>query len=222
MENRPTVPIILMMLSDWGWSIVCDGSIVGNGRPNAIAGYGYIILRDGFPVALGGGPLHAPTSNNRAELTAMIVPLAYLIKTHKVKRVKVISDSQYVVNGVSQWLARWIRHGKLDSGEIKNPDLWYQVKGLIKLTNISVSWVRGHEGHPANELADYLANHCRKKIQFLHVNIAQDKLVPLTKSMNNYKILPKKIVDESVQLLLESWGPDSNRYKDFNKFEVSV
>jgi ribonuclease HI len=97
------------------------------------------------------------TTNNRMELTAAIEGLRSLPESHPAR---VLSDSQYVVNGVSLWLPRWKANGwrKSDRKPVENVDLWQTLDELLSLRPISWEWVRGHAGHPMNTDADMLAN----------------------------------------------------------------
>ena len=97
------------------------------------------------------------TTNNRMELTAAIRALAALRRNCKVQ---LYTDSQYVRNGITDWIRQWKRRGWLtaDRKPVKNVDLWQALE--IELANHVVEWhwVRGHSGDPGNERADRLAN----------------------------------------------------------------
>ena len=69
------------------------------------------------------------------------------------------TDSQYLRDGVTKWIAGWKRNGwkTADKKKVKNQDLWERLDGLIKLHDIEWRWVKGHAGHPENERADELA-----------------------------------------------------------------
>jgi len=98
------------------------------------------------------------TTNNRMELMAVILAYQGLEKGQKAT---IYTDSQYVRNGLNNWLSGWIKKGWLNSTgkEVKNKDLWQQ---LVKLRDINkgvkVEWIRAHNGHKYNERADALAN----------------------------------------------------------------
>ena len=74
--------------------------------------------------------------------------------------VEIHTDSQYVMLGVTEWLAGWKRRGwkTADKKPVKNVDLWQRMDELVRAHNIAWFWVRGHNGHPENERADALAN----------------------------------------------------------------
>lgn len=129
--------------------IYCDGS----GRDSGPGGYG-VILRYGESEKELSGFEPASTSQ-RMELTAAIRGLEAL---HKPRRVRVFSDSQYLVRGMSEWLQGWIRTGRLETPDaLKNQDLWQRLALLSANHEVDWEWVRGHDGHPFNERCDRLA-----------------------------------------------------------------
>lgn len=99
----------------------------------------------------------ADTTNNRMELTAVIRALEALKRP---SRVKLYTDSLYVMKGISQWVHDWKRRGWLtaDKKAVKNIDLWKELDALAARHEIEWHWVKGHAGHPENERADRLAN----------------------------------------------------------------
>lgn len=101
------------------------------------------------------------TTNNRMELSAVIEGLRTL-KGTKRWRVLVVSDSEYVINGLTQWIKGWIandwrRGNKPSSKPVKNADLWQTLQALVEKHEMSYEHVRGHTGHPQNERCDELA-----------------------------------------------------------------
>jgi len=125
----------------------------GSGRDSGPGGYG-VILRFGEHEKELSGYEPASTSQ-RMELTAAIRGLEALKSP---KRVRVYSDSQYLVRGMSEWLQGWIRSGRLETPDaLKNQDLWQQLAALSSLHQIDWKWVRGHDGHYFNERCDRLA-----------------------------------------------------------------
>ena len=106
----------------------------------------------------GGDP---KTTNNRMELVAVIEGLQAL-KGSKRRRVHLVSDSEYVINGLTQWIEGWIANGwrrgkKATSPPVKNSDLWQRLYALTRQHDMSYEHVRGHAGHPENEECDRLA-----------------------------------------------------------------
>ncbi len=97
------------------------------------------------------------TTNNRMELTAAIMALEALKKPC---HVILTTDSQYVMNGITQWLEGWKLKGwkTANRKQVKNVDLWQRLDAVRNKHEIDWEWVRGHSGHPENERADELAN----------------------------------------------------------------
>jgi len=131
--------------------IFCDGACSGNPGPG---GFG-AILRSGRTVKELSGSAPA-TTNNRMELTAAITALEALKRPCSVV---LTTDSQYLVKGMREWLAGWIRKGWVNSKKepVLNRDLWERLDALAKVHTIDWRWVRGHNGHPENERCDELA-----------------------------------------------------------------
>ena len=91
------------------------------------------------------------------EMTAAIVALKHLQEPCEIK---LTTDSQYVVKGVTEWMKGWIRNGwKTASRQpVKNQELWQELHKLNQRHTITWIWVKGHNGHPENERCDQLAN----------------------------------------------------------------
>jgi len=143
-------------VSDWV-EIYSDGACKGNpGR----GGWGALLRYKGVEKELCGG--EANTTNNRMELTAIIRGLEALTRS---SRVRVVTDSQYVKQGITQWIVRWRDNGwrTADKQPVKNRDLWERLDALLGRHQVEWAWVRGHAGHPENERADRLANQGVKK-----------------------------------------------------------
>ncbi|GHE04636.1 ribonuclease H [Defluviimonas sp. 20V17] len=133
-----------------------DGACSGNPGPG---GWGVLMqaVTDGAVVKerelCGGEP---DTTNNRMELLAAINALEALSRASDVT---IITDSAYVKNGITEWLAGWKRRGwKIASGKpVKNADLWQRLDAARSRHRVRWEWVKGHAGHPENERADALA-----------------------------------------------------------------
>ena len=97
------------------------------------------------------------TTNNRMELTAVIRGLEALKRPCAVR---IVTDSQYVKQGITQWINRWRRNGwrTADKRPVKNRDLWERLDALLDGHQVEWTWVKGHAGHAGNERADRLAN----------------------------------------------------------------
>ena len=129
-----------------------DGACRGNpGR----GGWGAVLRFRGREREIHGGARQ--TTNNRMELTAVIMALKELKKPC---RVRITTDSQYVLKGVTEWLAGWKRRNWKTAAKkpVLNQDLWREFDRIADEHEISWQWVRGHSGHPENERADQLAN----------------------------------------------------------------
>jgi len=133
-------------------TIYTDGACRGNPGPG---GWGAILVTEGREKELWGGELL--TTNNRMELTAAIRGLEALKRRCSVA---VYTDSQYVRNGIREWLAQWKARGwkTADKKAVKNQDLWEALDRLVGGHDIEWHWVKGHAGHEGNERADRLAN----------------------------------------------------------------
>ncbi len=138
--------------------IYTDGACSGNPGPG---GWGALLRYRGRERTLSGA--EANTTNNRMELMAAIKALESLKRPCKVT---LFTDSVYVQKGISEWLRNWKRRGwkTADKKPVKNADLWRRLDAAAEAHDIRWRWVRGHSGHPENELVDALA---RKAIQTL-------------------------------------------------------
>jgi ribonuclease HI len=97
------------------------------------------------------------TTNNRMELLAAIEALRALKRP---SRVRITTDSQYVRQGVTEWVKRWKANGwkTTQKQPVKNKDLWEALTLLAEAHEIEWCWVKGHSGHPENDLVDATAN----------------------------------------------------------------
>jgi ribonuclease HI len=131
--------------------IYTDGACEGNPGPG---GYAAIVDRGGKRTEITGRAER--TTNNRMELLAVIAGLRAL---EEPASVRVVTDSQYVANGMRSWIHNWRRKGwKTASGApVKNRDLWEELDNLSAKHQLRWEWIRGHDGHPENERADALA-----------------------------------------------------------------
>jgi ribonuclease HI len=132
--------------------VYTDGACKGNPGPG---GWGALLRAGAHERELCGGE-HA-TTNNRMELTAVIRALEALKRP---ARVEVYTDSEYVKNGITEWLPNWKRRGwkTADRKPVKNVDLWQALEAAAARHEVHWHWVRGHAGHAENERADALAN----------------------------------------------------------------
>ncbi|MEW5792079.1 MAG: ribonuclease HI [Pseudomonadota bacterium] len=132
--------------------VFTDGACRGNPGPGAWAA----LLRwgDREKELAGFEPM---TTNNRMELMA---PIKALESLNRACRVRVTTDSQYVRNGITQWIHNWKRRGwrTADNKPVKNQELWERLDELARQHHVEWHWVKGHNGHDENERVDQLAN----------------------------------------------------------------
>jgi ribonuclease HI len=137
--------------------IFADGACSGN--PGA-GGYGVILRSGDREKELSG--CEPMTTNNRMELTAVIKALEALKKQCNVR---IVTDSNYVVQGITSWITQWRKNNWTNSQkqQVMNKDLWMKLSDLSALHTIQWKWVRGHDGHAENERCDALARQAIKK-----------------------------------------------------------
>ena len=138
-----------------------DESCLGNGRAGPTPGGagGLIELRTRAGIQRRDFYLADPdTTNNRMALEGATEALRILAAKGKRLRVLIVSDSEYLVKGMREWMPRWAARGwKKQGGPIENLELWQALAGAATLHDAQWSWVRGHRGHPKNEYANDLA-----------------------------------------------------------------
>lgn len=139
-----------------------DGGCHGNPGPGgwaAVLAYGKHVRE-----ISGGVPA---TTNNRMELQAAIEALRLLKESCEID---FHTDSQYVRNGIGEWIAGWKRNGWLTSAKqpVKNAGLWRELDAATSRHKIRWHWVKGHAGHPENERCDQLANEAIARVKAQH------------------------------------------------------
>jgi ribonuclease HI len=137
--------------------IFTDGACSGNPGPG---GWAALIRNRGDERILSGGA-HG-TTNNRMEIMAAIVALESL---NGPRKVRLVTDSQYLQLGITEWIKNWKKRGWLTSGRkpVKNLDLWQRLDNAAARHEIEWEWVRGHNLHVENELVDEAARKAMKK-----------------------------------------------------------
>ena len=128
-------------------TLYVDGACRGN---PGLGGWGaYVITENGEHKLFGGEP---NTTNNRMELSAAIEGIAFCPMEAKIV---IWTDSIYVKRGITEWIQGWKKKNWKD---VKNPDLWKKLDATCQNREIEWNWIKGHSGHPGNEMADHLAN----------------------------------------------------------------
>ena len=138
-----------------------DESCLGNGRvgDNPGGAGGLIEVRSRNQIQRRDFYTHSPaTTNNRMALTGAITALRLLAAKGKRLQVLMVSDSEYLVKGMREWVPGWAGRGwTRKTGPIENLSLWQDLAAAARLHDVQWTWVRGHRGHPKNEYANDLA-----------------------------------------------------------------
>lgn len=139
--------------------IYTDGACKGN---PGIGGWGVLMRYGNHEKTLKGAESH--TTNNRMELTAAIEALK------AVKRpcfILLYTDSNYVKTGITEWIVNWKKRNwkTAQNKPVQNADLWQTLDELAQMHDIQWQWIKGHSGHPGNEMADQLANQAIAELQ---------------------------------------------------------
>ena len=144
--------------------IFTDGACRGNPGPG---GWGALLRYGGNEREVWGGEVD--TTNNRMELTAAIEALRALRHSCEVK---LTTDSVYVRDGITKWLANWERNGWRTAAKkpVKNKELWQALSAEVTRHDVKWFWVKGHSGHPENERADQLANRAIDELELDHAS----------------------------------------------------
>ena len=144
--------------------IYTDGGCSGNPGPG---GWAFAVAREkngkeAITTKSGGSPA---TTNNQMELTAVIEALLFVKNEYKDCRVVLLTDSQYVKNGITNWILNWLKNGwRTSAGKpVKNKEYWIRLKELTDFVSVEWMWVKGHAGVELNELCDSLV---RKEMDF--------------------------------------------------------
>lgn len=131
----------------------------GSCEPNPGTG-GFAVIKDMEVCVLGGEPTGAPTTNIRMEGLAIIAAL----KDAAGAECQIFTDSEFWINVITKWSLPWEENGwKKKGGEIKNLDIVQEACSLYRGSKATLTWVRGHNNDPGNELADEWANKARQQ-----------------------------------------------------------
>jgi ribonuclease HI len=141
-----------------------DGACSGNPGPG---GWAFILTHPASGKTVESWGAEAHTTNNRMELVGVIEGLSSLKRPCQVE---VVTDSQYVAKGISEWLPKWKRQGwQRKEGRtfkpVSNVDLWQKLDSLLNMHEVRVTHVLGHQGHPENEACDRMAVAAIKRLK---------------------------------------------------------
>jgi len=139
------------------YQIYTDGSCLRN--PEGPGGWSFVVVGpEGAEITRGAGG-EAVSTNNRMELTAAIQALKAAAALPAGSKIQIVSDSQYVVKGISEWITGWKKRQwrTADKKPVKNDDLWRALDDLNGRIKVTWKWVRGHDGNHWNEICDELA-----------------------------------------------------------------
>ena len=131
--------------------LITDGACIGNPGPG---GWAFILRYGGHRREMSGS--EPETTNNRMELTAAIRGLSAITEPCEVE---VITDSEYVKNGITKWIHGWKRNGWKNSSKkpVVNQDLWTELDQLVATHRMEWTWTKGHANHEDNNRCDELA-----------------------------------------------------------------
>lgn len=159
-------------LKDNGFAVYSDGACRGNPGPGS---WGMVAQNSKGEVLFFDSGVEEDTTNNRMELQGAIEGLLCLLEYFEKNslpnstEVRLVSDSKYVLDGISKWVPGWKARGwkKADKKVPENVERWKKLDEVVaEFTNIDYEWVRGHQGHPQNEYCDQLANEALDKEGF--------------------------------------------------------
>ena len=133
--------------------VYTDGACKGNPGPG---GWGVYIIQDSEEIELFDG--NPNTTNNQMEMQAAIEALRYLRKINQ--PIDLYTDSNYLRQGITEWIFNWKKNNWRTASKkpVANKDLWIEISELSSAMDVNWYWVKGHDGDPGNERADYLAN----------------------------------------------------------------
>ena len=190
----------------------CDGASRNNGNKNqnemVLGSYGCVFLNKNGRILMKGGKVYKDVTNNQMELLGFIQPMISLINTYfknsNNNHVHIVSDSQYLIKGILEWMPNWKNNNwKNSSGaKIKNIELWKMIDKIINLdfVDFSFEWVKGHSKKPEEGSNEFYNNLCDTIANYYLDNCDKNNF----KSNNGYFIFNEtinslnKILEESI------------------------
>jgi len=134
----------------------------GSVQPTDKAAWAYLIVSKDLNLQLSDSQGQLGATNNQMEITAVLMALRALYKKNlQEEHILLVSDSQYVLNSIQQWLPGWKKNGWKNASkkEVKNKDLWIQIdKALPYFPNLTFEWTKGHAQDAGNNFVDELLN----------------------------------------------------------------
>ena len=177
-----------------------DGSCADNPGPG---GWAYVVVDGGEEFPNSGSESH--TTNNRMEMLAFLNGIKFILETFPGRKIKVLTDSKYLLNGVTSWMYSWAKNNWMREGkkEVLNVDLWKGILNIVAPNKdiITFSWVKGHDGNKYNELCDKLAR--EQSFSLYKKNDNQEK------EITNYMLFRSLNQTEMAKLFA------SNKFKNF-------
>jgi ribonuclease HI/DNA polymerase-3 subunit epsilon len=208
-------------------TLYVDGACRGN---PGLGGWGAYIVNGQQEHKIYGGEDH--TTNNRMELTAAIEGILFCDKQDKLV---IYTDSKYVKQGITEWIHGWKKKNWKD---VKNPDLWQKLDEVCQGREIEWHWVKGHAGHPGNEMADQLANlgadeTLKKSKQSPSISEDKKKSEPdwllddpfgldLAESEEELEDLPEEIIEVTVEEIVQTEVLATDSNKDASSSDASA
>lgn len=208
-------------------TLYVDGACRGN---PGLGGWGAYIVNGQQEHKIYGGEDH--TTNNRMELTAAIEGILFCDKQDKLV---IYTDSKYVKQGITEWIHGWKKKNWKD---VKNPDLWQKLDEVCQGREIEWHWVKGHAGHPGNEMADQLANlgadeTLKKSKQSPSISEDKKKSEPdwllddpfgleLAESEEELEDLPEEIIEVTVEEIVQTGVLATDSNEDASSLDTSA
>lgn len=139
--------------------IYTDGACRGNQNVENFGAWSFVVVDNDTEIAAVSG-FQPNTTNNKMEMAAVIAALNWVTLNHRGTRPVIISDSQYVVKGITEWIHGWIKKNWVNSIKkpVENRSQWEIMHSLNSSVKAQFQWIRGHDGDKYNEMCDKMCN----------------------------------------------------------------